>query len=145
MPLRAMGPKIDPGATREGVARGLDLPEPTKLNLLYHVTPFASSDVWLRNIRQIEMRRSMFTGRFLLGISTGDGLVDKKHVIAALKTPPDEIRLFENNPELREAVSFNWLMESVMSADPSEASFYAHAKGVTQPNHHMIMWWRNAM
>lgn len=43
----------------------------TKRNLLYHVTPFASNDIWLRNIRQLVKRIDLFNGRRLIAVATG--------------------------------------------------------------------------
>lgn len=122
----------------------------TKRNLLYHVTPFASNDIWLRNIRQIVKRIDLFNGRRVIAVATGDGLASPDEIRTAFGSQDVEIVPHPNSRELRENATFLKLLEQVASTDPGEATFYAHAKGVAKDIHCSgdplgSRYWRNAM
>jgi len=142
---------------------------PIRLNLIYHVAPFAKSDVWKKNIRQLLKRWDVFNGQRIIAIATGDGMdaVDEvkrlfrrdhgheKHENHE-KDMADAFRVFGGNSPvfievandrvLRENASFLPLLEAVQSTDPGEATFYAHAKGVTTIGDvEGVMYWRNLM
>lgn len=122
----------------------------TKRNLLYHVTPFASNDIWLRNVRQLVKRIDLFNGRRIIAVATGDGLVSPEEVRSAFGTHDVEIVPHPNSRELRENATFLKLLEQVASTDPAEATFYAHAKGVAKEvlcsgDPLGSRYWRNAM
>lgn len=132
--------------------RGTPRPASTisKRNLLYHVTPFASNDIWLRNIRQLVKRIDLFNGRRLIAVATGEGLASPDEVRAAFGTHDVEIVPHPNSRELRENATFLKLLEQVTSTDLTEATFYAHAKGVAKDIHCSgdplgSRYWRNAM
>jgi PAS domain-containing protein len=121
-----------------------------KRNLLYHVTPFASNDIWLRNIRQLVKRIDLFNGRRVIAVATGEGLASPDEVRAAFGSHEIKIIPHPNSRELRENATFLKLMEQVESTDPNEATFYAHAKGVAKDIHCSgdplgSRYWRNAM
>ncbi len=122
----------------------------TRRNLLYHVTPFTSNDIWLRNIRQLLKRLDLFNGRRVIAVATGDGLALPEVVKAAFGTHQVEILPHPNSRELRENATFLKLLEQVASTDPIEATFYAHAKGVAKDvlcsgDPLGSRYWRNAM
>ena len=49
-----------------------DQPEAcTTLNLIYHVCPYADSDVWRSNVEEIVRRWPIFNGKKVIAISTG--------------------------------------------------------------------------
>src|SRR4029077_4401555 len=61
---------------------------------------------------------------------------------------PEAVEFLElpNSRELRERASLMPLLEKVESLNPDEATFYAHAKGVsTVGNPEGVMYWRNLM
>lgn len=122
----------------------------TKRNLLYHVTPFASNDIWLRNIRQLVKRIDLFNGRRVIAVATGEGLASPDEVRAAFGMNDVEVVPHPNSRELRENATFLKLLEQVASTDQNEATFYAHAKGVAKDIHCSgdplgSRYWRNAM
>ncbi|RLS57116.1 MAG: glycosyltransferase [Planctomycetota bacterium] len=122
----------------------------TKRNLLYHVTPFASNDIWLRNTQQMVKRIDLFNGRRIIAVATGDGLVPPDEVRATFGSHDVEIVPHPNSRELRENATFLKLLEQVDSTDPEEATFYAHAKGVAKDilcsgDPLGSRYWRNAM
>lgn len=129
------------------LARATWLPRQiTKRNLIYHITPFASNDVWLRNVRQLLKRIDQFNGKRLVAIATGDRMVDPETVKASFGDERVEFILVENSRILRERASADQLFSAVESIDPNEATFYAHAKGVaTVGDTKGVTYWRNAM
>lgn len=122
----------------------------TRRNLLYHLTPFASNDIWLRNVRQLLKRIDLFNGRRVIAVTTGEGLVSPDEVLRELGKHEIEILSHPNSRELRENATFLQLLERVNSTDPTEATFYAHAKGVAKDvlcsgDPLGSRYWRNAM
>lgn len=116
------------------------------LNLLYHVCPLQKNDVWRANVRQVVRRLRIFNGRKVVAVVTGDGLHGVDVVRQAFGDPTIEYLEIPNDPELREVATFLPLLEAVESADPEEASFYAHTKGnSTKDNALGAEMWRNEM
>ncbi len=119
-------------------------------NLIYHITPFASNDIWLRNVRQLLKRINLFNGRKVIAVATGDGLVSAEQVREAFGNVAVEIITRPNSAQLRENATFLVLLESVADPDPQTATFYAHAKGVGKDVCCLgpprgSRYWRNAM
>ena len=112
-------------------------------NLIMHVLPVASNDVWKWNLQQIAQRQNLFNGKRVLAIATDDraksGKKDVRTVTAdAVLSLCESIgltwthtKVFANNQTMREVESFPWLLETVCSGNPSELTFSCHAKGVT--------------
>jgi len=122
----------------------------TTRHLIYHLTPFASNDIWLRNVRQLLKRITLFNGRRVIAVATGDDLVPPHDVRAAFGTHEVEILTRPNSRELRENATFLPLLECVADPDPKAATFYAHAKGVAKDVLCLgdplgSRYWRNAM
>lgn len=122
----------------------------TTRHLVYHITPFATNDIWLRNVRQLLKRITLFNGRRVIAVATGDDLVPPHEVRAAFGTHEVEILTRPNSRELRENATFLPLLECVADPDPEAATFYAHAKGVAKDvlclgDPAGSRYWRNAM
>lgn len=122
----------------------------TTRHLIYHLTPFATNDIWLRNVRQLLQRITLFNGRRVIAVATGDELVPPQEVRAAFGTHEVEILTRPNSRELRENATFLPLLECVADPDPKAATFYAHAKGVAKDVLCLgdplgSRYWRNAM
>jgi hypothetical protein len=122
----------------------------TRRHLIYHVTPFATNDIWLRNVRQLLKRIDLFNGRRVIAVATGPDLVSPHDVRAAFGTHEVEILTRPNSRELRENATFLPLLECVADPDPEAATFYAHAKGVAKDVLCLgdplgSRYWRNAM
>lgn len=131
-----------------------NIPQPrsgiTTRNLIYHITPFASNDIWLRNVRQLLRRMDLFNGKRVIAVATGEGLVAPDQVCAAFGNHQVEIITRPNSSQLRENATFLPLLESVADPDPHKATFYAHAKGVGKDvcclgDPKGSRYWRNAM
>lgn len=117
-----------------------------RLNLLYHVCPLKSNDVWRANVRQVVRRLRIFNGRKVVAIATGNKLHGVDIVRKAFDDPAIEYLEIPNDRELREVATFLPLLEAVKSDDPEEASFYGHTKGnSTRDNALGAEMWRNAM
>jgi len=119
-------------------------------NLIYHITPFASNDIWLRNVRQLLKRMDLFNGKRVIAVATGEGLVDPEQVQAAFGNHEVEVITRPNSAQLRENATFLPLLESIADSDPHTATFYAHAKGVGKDvcclgDPKGSRFWRNAM
>ena len=122
----------------------------TTRHLIYHLTPFATNDIWLRNIRQLLKRITLFNGRRVIAVATGEDLVPPADVRAAFGTHEVELLTRPNSRELRENATFLPLLECVADPDPHAATFYAHAKGVAKDVLCLgdplgSRYWRNAM
>lgn len=116
-------------------------------HLLYHIYPVHGNGAWQWNVQQILRRINLFNGKRVVGIVT-DGITD----------PPDDVKrsfgdtvsefiVLPNNRKLREGVTLEALYERVATDDPTAATFYGHAKGVTSraANEDAIAWWAEAM
>lgn len=109
------------------------VPEICTRNLLYHVCPYPGSGVWQRNVEQIRKRMSLFNGRRSVAIVTGPNLEHPDVVRRAFGDDVGDYLIMPNDPKLREAKTLIPLLERVQTADPREATFFGHTKGVTRP------------
>lgn len=112
-------------------------------NLIMHVLPVASNDVWKWNLQQIAQRQHLFNGKRVLAIAIESAVKAKNRKVQTVSA--DEVlqfsesigltwthtRVFINNQTLREVATFPWLLETVCSGNPNELTFSCHAKGVT--------------
>lgn len=118
----------------------------TVRNLIYHICPFADSDAWRKNIRQLKRRIELFNGKRCVAIATGERMAPADEVRAEFGDCGITFIEVENSPTMRERASFEPLMKLVASTAPEEATFYAHAKGgTTIGNPEGVMYWRNLM
>jgi len=126
--------------------RSYFFPSVRLLNLLYHVCPLKSNDVWQANVRQVVRRLGIFNGRKLVAVAVGEKLHGVDVVRRAFDDPSIEYLAIPNDKELREVASFLPLLEAVESTNPEEASFYGHTKGnSTRDNALGAEMWRNQM
>jgi SAM-dependent methyltransferase len=104
------------------------------LNLLYHIWPVASNDLWRWNVEQLLQRFDLFNGRRVVAIVTDEETVSADEVKRAFGEEGHRVEFLtlENNVRLREAGTFLRLLERVQTKDRSVATFYAHAKGVSR-------------
>jgi len=105
---------------------------PVKRNLIYHVYPLASNGEWRLNVDELARYWSVFNGRKIVGVAEDVGTVDWEEVERAFPADPSiEWLVAENDPARGETVTFRTALEIVQSLDPDEATFFAHAKGIT--------------
>jgi hypothetical protein len=113
-------------------------------NLIYHVYPAPG---WLDAVHEIAQHLEAFNGRVLvaLALDAGMGLLAARDEIRTL-LQPDGILITPNDPNLREAATFRRLLESILSDSPTDATFYAHTKGITTADGACgAMKWRRVM
>jgi hypothetical protein len=98
-------------------------------NLIYHVYPAPG---WLDAIQEIATHRDLFNGNVHVAIAFNpdtDIETVSRQVERILE--PDRIFLIENDPVIRETATFPTLLESILNASRTEATFYAHTKANT--------------
>jgi len=118
----------------------------SRLNLIYHVCPLQTNDGWKDNLWELLQRWSVFNGRKVLAIATGEGLHSPETVKQLISRSDAEYIHVPNNRELREVASFRLLLEAIQSTDPDEASFYGHTKGNSTADNAQGAWlWTLAM
>lgn len=115
------------------------------LNLIYHLWPVASNNRWRWNVAQLLKRIEIFNGKKMVAISTGEGTDPVEDVQAAFAGHDVQFIVKPNSTELREANTFLELLDSVETDDQRQATFYAHAKGVTRPSMLAEGMWADAM
>jgi len=110
-----------------------------KSHLLVHVWPVKTSSEWQRLLRMLAERWDQFDGKKVVAVVTSAEPVvvteditvetaDPQEVADEL--PPDaEIEIYDNDPQLREVVTWRPLVRAVV--DQPGRTFYCHAKGVT--------------
>lgn len=107
---------------------------PVVRNLAYYLGPYSGNGVWQRNIDQLAKRIGVFNGKRVFAISISPDMDDPRMVREYLaKCNPTSVIEIPNSSTLREVVAFHPLLSQVASTDPSEITFFAHAKGVTRP------------
>ncbi len=135
-------------AIRRARKKVAQLPLPFSLrgtrHLLYHVGALAKNETWRRNVEQLLNRIALFNGRRIVGIATGDGLVEPDEVKAAFRGEVNEFLISHNNPDLREVVNFIPLLSGVQQYQ-DDITFYAHTKGVTYPDEASVHRWTKIM
>jgi len=98
-------------------------------NLLYHIYPIKES-LWHWNIQRIRNFWHVFTGRKIMMIVT-DERTDDPNVVLKELGHPVESYVQRNEARLGEVKTFQIGLSKLQSLKPNEATFYAHAKGVT--------------
>lgn len=125
-----------------GIWPGRVSPPLKRLNLVYFVFPLRHPEqVWQWNVAELLKRLPIFNGRRIITVATAPGgslgkgrSVDPPEaVVEAFAGHNVEFRFVSNDPKRQEAPHFLAAMREVASTDPTEAVFYAHAKGVTRP------------
>lgn len=124
----------------------LALPRPTVRELIYHVCPLESNDLWRQNVRQLVRRGHVFNGRRVIAVATGPGLASLDAVRAEFGVGfAAEFLPLANDVQLREVASFPTLLEKIADPQPDRAVFFAHTKGnSTSDSVRGSIYWRNA-
>lgn len=117
---------------RTPVVLGVPMPAPVKRNLLYYIYPVRGGGVWQWNVEQIKKRLGLFNGRRIVAISTDRYTDSEEAVRQAFGDNAIEFLSVRNDPGKQEMAAFYTLWSMVESHDPSEITFYAHAKGVSK-------------
>lgn len=118
---------------------------PSVRHLLYHVMPVNGNGVWQWNLDQLRRRLPLFNGKRAIAVVTGRGLDPPDVVQKHLAAEGIEWIVQPNSRRLREVQTWPQLWERVASASHEEATFYAHAKGVTHGPRSQLLRWSEVM
>ena len=116
----------------------------SKINLVYHIAPLRSNDIWRVNIGLLRPHLHKFD-RLVIGVASGSDMVPLESVRKELEGYPVEWIVRPNNTMLGEAATFPELLNTVASRDPTEATFYGHTKGVSKPGDTAVDMWRKTL
>lgn len=118
-------------------------------NLIYFICPFESNDEWRKNVIELKKYWSIFNGRKLISIATGDDLCNASEVESYIDFNDAEFVHVNNSEKLGEVVAFIPALKKLYSIEEKEVSFYAHAKGVSPGKSdeeiEAVRIWRNLM
>lgn len=124
-----------------------------KVNIIMHLMPLKKSKNWMTNLDQLAKRYDLFNNSKYLAICFEDDpsrpslhTEDPEVVIEycnSIGLDWTEIKVFKNNPKIREGVSFPWLLESIKSVDPNEITFFCHGKSSTHHEGSICDFWRD--
>lgn len=101
-----------------------------KLNLLFNLYPIRGS-IWPWHIDQLVKYRNVWNGQRIVLVSLDTTTASVDEVKAKLAPLNAEIIFKANDPAVGETAHFIDGMALLESKDEDEATFYAHAKGVT--------------
>jgi len=102
-----------------------------KRNLLFHLYPKKES-IWRWHVDRLLEYRSAWNGRRIITVVMDKETESKAVVTEALERLDAEVSFERNDRELGETRLFIETLGRLESRDPDEATFYAHAKGVTR-------------
>jgi len=100
-------------------------------NLLFYCYPVRGTS-WAWHVPRLLEHRRVFTGRKIITVSIDEKTENPNVVLRTISPLEAEVRFVENDEKLGEAAHFVDLLGLVKSEKEDEATFYAHAKGVTR-------------
>ena len=107
-----------------------------KSNLIYHVCP-QNNPMLKFNIDQLGLYWKTFTGQKIINVAAGPGLLTLETVKAMFTEAGctgAEFILSGNDPSRETKMFITKLLPAVKSDSASEATFFAHSKGITAPD-----------
>jgi hypothetical protein len=115
-------------------------------NLLFHCYPIRGT-VWPWHISQLLAYKSVWNGRRLVILALDERTVSESEARAHFEPLGAEILVKRNNIHLAETAYFTETLGMLESKRADEATFYAHAKGVTrtQPTQEPVRRWSELM
>lgn len=115
-------------------------------NLLFYLYPMRGT-IWTWHIDQLLRYRDAWNGKKVVILATSHETEKEESVRERLAPLGAEILVRPNRTYLSEAAYFVEGLSRMESLDPNEATFYAHAKGVTRrdPQLEWIRKWCEAM
>lgn len=106
----------------------------TKRNLVFHLWPVRSNDLWRRWLRRLMRVWPKFNGRKIIGCVVDHQTVPWKTLCRQLSDDAEWI-VQRNNPQRGEGVTWELAMQMVKSLEPTEMTCYGHGKGVSPAYH----------
>lgn len=117
-------------------------------NLIFHLLPVEFNQNWKWNLQQLAMRWPLFNGRMCIAIAIqNDGRLktvsadDVIEYCGTLGMEWDAVDARYNDHNLREVMTFPWLLKQVESTDPNEITFSCHGKAVTHDEQSITKRW----
>lgn len=101
-----------------------------KRNLLFHIYPIRGA-VWMWHAQELAKYRNVFNGRRIISVVTDSATEAEEEMRRQFAPLEAEFFFRYNQSGLAEAAYFVETLKLLQSLDPNEATFYAHAKGVT--------------
>lgn len=113
-------------------------------HLIYHVYP-VDNDAWRENVNRLLPYWNAFTGRKIVSVALDRHTTSASNVAAAFPAKAAneiEWKVRHNDPHSSAGLNFLSSVRDVFrDAKPSDSVFYAHAKGVTQPQSPVLQPW----
>lgn len=117
-------------------------------NLVCHILPRSRGQKWRATVEHLRRRMALFNGKRIIAVATDTDCDSAEDVKAAFGEHAASIEwlTFQNDPGLREVISFVPMLERVASLDPNEATFICHGKGSTHGHDDSVCHlWRDMM
>lgn len=117
-----------------------------KRNLIFYLYP-ATGSIWSWHVDQLIHYKNAWNGRKLITVALDHRTDHQAWILQRLKPLEAEVSWVPNEPSLGETAHFIRMLSSVASLNQDEATFYAHAKGVTHNGHRLeaVRRWCEAM
>ena len=112
-------------------------------HVVCHIYPKVGS-TWRTIVDGLRKRQSMFDGKRIIGIVTGENLENPDTVKKELSDFGTHWIINANDPGLREVVTLRPAIDELMK-DPSGNAFYCHSKGATHSPDSICQEWREVM
>ncbi len=103
-------------------------------HLLFHMWPVREPAIWKWHVEQLKQHAALFNGRRVLALVLDDQSESAGTVRRAVAGLFDDVLVMDNDPRLREVVTFEALFGKVVSLDPREAILWGHSKGTMRRN-----------
>lgn len=115
-------------------------------NLLFHCYPIKGT-VWPWHVSQLLKYQQVWNGRRIVILALDERTAPEDELRAQFAPFDAEILIRRNNPALAETAHFIETLGLLASTRADEATFYAHAKGVTrtQPTQEPVRRWSELM
>ena len=110
------------------------LREIRKVNLLYHICPFAGGrGQWKWNVGQLRRYAGWVDGKRVVSVVQGEGIDPIDDVLREFGDFRIDTLIVRANSDLWEMETFPDAIREIVSTDPEEVFFYCHAKGTSKP------------
>lgn len=100
-----------------------------KRNLVYHLYPLKES-IWRWNVAQMKSYLGAFNGAKFVVVAR-DQWTDHPDQVSGMVGNDAEILVVDNDPEVKEGSGLLGVLERLSGSSSTEATFFAHGKGVT--------------
>lgn len=112
-----------------------------KKNLVYFICPLTAGEArYKENLDLLLPHLHKFNGQRIVTIAQGEEIADAQGIIELFPVDANiDFRVVENDPDDGETPYFFPILDELYSLDKEEATFYAHAKGVSYADGHELL------